>query len=135
MEPIKEKRAGAFVQAGDRLYKQQTSINIFWISVSLFLWTVLSALPYLNQSKGLYLATICSGEGKSVIIVDREGQPIKSKTWCLDCIVPGFITKQSFTVAELLLTEHKVAYNALKADLDKSKAVQHYFQTGPPEIL
>ena len=103
--------------------------------MSLCLWTALSTLPYLNQSKGFYLATICSGEGKSVIIVDRKGQPIKAKTWCLDCIVHGFITKPSFTVAELILTEHNVAYTALKADLDKSKAVQHYFQTGPPEIV
>ena len=123
------------MRARGRLYKQRKSFNMFWISVSLCLWTALSTLPYLNQSKGFYLATICSGEGKSVIIVDRKGQPIKAKTWCLDCIVHGFITKPSFTVAELILTEHNVAYTALKADLDKSKAVQHYFQTGPPEIV
>ena len=103
--------------------------------MSLCLWTVLSILPYFNQSKRLILATICSGEGKSFIIVDREGQPIKSKTWCLDCIVHGFITKPSFTVVDVILAGHKVAYKALKADLDKSKAVQHYFQTGPPEIV
>ena len=101
--------------------------------MSLCLSTVLSALPYLNQSKELILA-LCAGEGKSIIIFDREGQPIESKS-CLDCIVHGFITKPSFSVAELILTEHKVAYNAFKADPDKSKAVQHYFQTGPPEIV
>ena len=122
------------MQARDRLYNQQKNLTIFRISASRCFWTALSTLPYLNQSKGLILATICAGEGKSVIIVDREGQPIKSKT-CLDCIVHGFITKPSFTVAELILTEHKVAYNALKADLDKSKSVQHYFQTAPPEIV
>ena len=102
--------------------------------MSLCLSTVLSTLPYLNQSKGLILATICAGEGKSVIIFDREGHSIESKS-CLGCIVHGFITNPSFSVAELIFTKHKVAYNALKADLVKSKALQHYFQTGPPEIV
>ena len=57
------------------------------------------------------------------------------KNCCLDYIVRGFMAEPSFSIAKLILNEHKVAYNALKADLDKSKAVQHYFQTGPPEIL
>ena len=123
------------MQARDRLQKQQKSLNVFWVSVSLCLWTVLSTLPYLNQSKDLYLATICSGESKSIILVDIEGQPIKSKTWCLDCVVQVFRAEPSFSIADLILSERKAAYNALKADLEKPQAVQHYFQTGPPEIV
>ena len=96
---------------------------------------MLSTLPYLNQSKRLYLATICSGEGNSIIVVDREGQPIKSKTWCLDSIVRAFRAELSFRVAKLILNEHKTAYNALKADLGKPQKLQHYFQIGPPEIV
>ena len=105
------------------------------VSVSLCLLTILSTFPYLNQSKRLYLAPICAGGGESIVIVEREGQPIKSKTWCLDCIVHGFMAEPSFSVAELILNERKAAYNALKADLEKPQAVQHYFQTGPPEIV
>ena len=45
------------------------------------------------------------------------------------------MAEPSFRNAELILNEHKVAYNALKACLDKQHAVQHYFQTGPPEIV
>ena len=41
----------------------------------------------------------------------------------------------SFSVAELILNECKAAYKALKADLEKPQAVQHYFKTGPPEIV
>ena len=123
------------MQARDQLYKLQKSVNIFWLLVSLCLWTIICTLSYLNQSKGFYLVTICSGEGKSSIAVDRKGQPIKSKTWCLACIVQVFIAEPSFSIAELILNEHKVAYDALKADLDKPQAVPHYFQTGPPEIV
>ena len=122
------------MQARDRLYKQRENFNTFWLSVSVCLWTLLSTLPYLNEPKGLYLATICSGEGETINVFDREGQPIKSKTWCIVCIVQGFMAEQSFSVAELILNERKEAYNAFIADLDKPQPAQHYFQTGPPEI-
>ena len=123
------------MQAGDRLYKQHKNSSRLWLSASLCFWTVLSTLPYLNQSNGVYLATICSGEGKHIIVVDRNDQPIKSETWCLDCIVQISMSDPSFSFAELILNEHKAAYNSPKADFFKPQAVQHYFQTGPPEIL
>ena len=123
------------MQARDRLYKQQKSSSRFWLSVSLCLWTVLSTLPYLNHNNGVYLATICSGEGEHITIVDGNGQPIKSETWCLDCIVQISMSDPSFSFAELILNEHKAAYNAPKADFFKPQAVQHYYQTGPPEIV
>jgi hypothetical protein len=41
----------------------------------------------------------------------------------------------SFSFAELILNENKAAYNAPKADFFKPQAVQHYYQTGPPEIV
>ena len=123
------------MQGRDQLYTPHKSLKIFWVSVSLCLWTILSPLLHLNQSKGLYLATICSGEGKSIIVVGIEGKPIKWKTWCLDCTVQGLMAEQSFSIAELILNEHKAACKALKASLDKLQAVQYYFQTGPPEIV
>ena len=107
---------GAFMQARDRLYKQQKSSSRSWLSVSLCLWTVLSTLPYANHSNGVYLATICSGEGEHITVVDRNGQPIKSEIWCLDCIVQISMSNTSFSFAELILNENKAAYNATKAN-------------------
>ena len=123
------------MQARDRLYKQQKSSSRFWISVSLCLWTLLSTLPYVNHSNGVYLATICSGEDEHIIVVDRNGKTIKSETWCLDCIVQISMSDPSFSFDELILNEHKAAHHAPKADFFKPQTVQHYFQTGPPEIL
>ena len=123
------------MQARDRLYKQQKSSSRVWLSVSLCLWTVLSTLLYLNHTNGVYLATICSGEDEHIIVVDRNGQPIKSEIWCLDCIVQISMSDPSFSFAELILNENKAAYNATKADFFKPQAVQYYYQTGPPEIV
>ena len=57
------------------------------------------------------------------------------ENWCLACIVQIFMAEPSLCITELILNEHKVAYNALKAGLERPHAVQHYFQTGPPEIV
>ena len=118
-----------------RLNRQPKSFYIFCLKVSLYLWTMLTALTYLNQSKGVYLAKICIGAVESITLVDREGQTSKSKTWCLDCIVQFFMADPSFSVADLILNEHQAACKAIKADSGQPQAVQYYFQTGPPKIV
>ena len=123
------------MQARDRPHKQQKSSKVFRLSVFLCFYKMLSDLPYLNQFKRLYLATICSGDDNSIIVVDKEDQPVKSKTWSLDSFAQAFVAEPSFKVAKLILNEHKAAYNALKADLGKLQELQHNFQTGPPEIV
>jgi len=123
------------LQARDRLQKKQQGFNKFWLLVSLCIWAALSTVPYLSKSPGIHFATICSGEDESVILIDRDGKPIKTETWCLDCIVQIFMSGPDFHIAELILNENIAAYDAPKTDLDKPQTIQFYFQTGPPKSV
>ena len=96
---------------------------------------MLTALTYLNQSKGVYLAKTCIGAVESITLVYREGQTRKSKTWCLYFIVQFFIADPSCSIAKLILDKQRLTCNAIKADLGQPQAVQYYFQTGPPKIV
>ena len=114
-------------------YQQQQSHKNLWFLVLLCLWTAVSTLHYASKSEGMYFATICSGDSENVILIDGDGNPVKSKDWCLDCIFQAFTPCTDFTLAELILNENKNTKITTRKSLSKPNLIQYYFQTGPPE--
>ena len=124
---------GTFVQSRYSHYQQQKSHKNVWLLVLLCLWTAVSTIRYESKSEGMYFATICSGDSENVILIDGDGNPVKSKDWCLDCIIQAFTPCTDFTLAELILNKNKITKITTIKSLSKPNLIQYYFQTGPPE--